>query len=260
MKAVILAGGFGTRISEESGLKPKPMIEIGGKPIIWHIMKIYSYHGINDFIICCGYKGYILKEYFFNYSKHMSDLTVDFSTDSIIFHKKPKETWKVTLVDTGENVMTGGRIKRIRDFVKDETFFLTYGDGVGNVNIKESLEFHKKQKGLVTMTAVKQPGRFGAFTLRKGESKIKNFEEKPQGDGLTNNWINGGFFVIEPEAINYISGDECTWEKEPLENLAKENLLFGFKHLGFWHPMDTLRDKNYLEGLWNSNAAPWKVL
>lgn len=259
MKAVILAGGYGTRISEESGIRPKPMVEIGTKPILWHIMKIYSAHGINDFVICCGYKAHIIKEYFSNYFLHMSDITFDLSNNTMEVHKKHCEPWKVTLIDTGENVMTGGRIKRIEEYVKGETFCLTYGDGVGDVNIRESIEFHKAQKAKVTMTAVQQPGRFGAFTLGQEETVVKHFREKPMGDGVNNAWINGGFFVVEPSAIDYISGDDCVWERDPLEEMAKENQLVAYKHNGFWQPMDTLRDKNYLEDLWLSHKAPWKI-
>lgn len=258
MKAVILAGGFGTRISEESGVRPKPMVEIGGKPILWHIMKIYSYHGINDFVICCGYKGHIIKEYFSNYFLHMSDVTFDLRNNSMEVHKKHSEPWKVTLIDTGENVMTGGRIKRVADHIKDETFCLTYGDGVSDIDITKSIEFHKKSNAIVTLTGVQQPGRFGAFTLNKSESKISSFREKPKGDGIDNAWINGGFFVVEPKALDYISGDDTIWERDPLENIAKANGLAAFRHYGFWQPMDSLRDKNVLEDLWNSGKAEWK--
>lgn len=258
MKAVILAGGFGTRISEESGVRPKPMVEIGGKPILWHIMKIYSSHGINDFVICCGYKGHMIKEYFANYFLQNSDFTMDLKNNKMEIHKQNAEPWKITLVDTGENVMTGGRIKRVADHIKDETFCLTYGDGVSDINIKESIDFHKKNNAMVTLTGVQQPGRFGAFTLGKSGSKITNFREKPKGEGNENAWINGGFFIVEPKALDYISGDDTTWEREPLENIARDGGLAAYKHFGFWQPMDTLRDKNVLEDLWNNQKAPWK--
>ena len=259
MKAVILAGGYGTRISEESGVRPKPMVEIGEKPIIWHIMKIYSHYGINEFIICCGYKGYMIKEYFSNYFLHMSDVTFDLGSNSMEVHRNPKESWKVTLVDTGEKTMTGGRIKRIASYLREETFCLTYGDGVSDVNVKESIEFHKNQNSLVTLTAVQQPGRFGAFPLGKDESKVTTFREKPKGDGIDNAWINGGFFVVEPNAIDYITDDHSVWEREPLEILAKTGQLSAYRHYGFWQPMDTLRDKTLLEDLWQNGDAPWKL-
>ena len=256
MKAVILAGGFGTRISEETNLKPKPMIEIGEKPIIWHIMKIYSYYGINDFIICLGYKGYVIKEYFINYYKHMSDLTIDLSNNDIKIHNNYSESWKITLVNTGEDSMTGGRIKRISEYVKDEDFFcLTYGDGLSNVNIAESINFHKKHQKLATLTAVQPSGRFGALEIEN--NKITKFQEKPKGDG---GYINGGFFILSPKVISYIKdGDKTIWEQSPLQNLAIDQQLMAFKHDGFWQPMDTLRDKNYLDELWNSKNAPWKI-
>jgi glucose-1-phosphate cytidylyltransferase len=259
MKAVILAGGYGTRISEESGIRPKPMVEIGNRPIIWHIMKIYSFHGINEFIICCGYKGYMIKEYFSNYFLRTSDVTFDLGQNSVEIHRNHSESWKVTLVETGEKTMTGGRIKRIAPYLDDETFFLTYGDGVSNINVRESLKFHKEQGGLVTLTAVQQPGRFGAFPLGREDTKIKNFREKPKGDGIDNAWINGGFFVVEPKALDYVTGDHSVWEHEPLEILARTGQLAAFRHYGFWQPMDTLRDKNYLEELWERNEAPWKL-
>ncbi|MBW3468305.1 glucose-1-phosphate cytidylyltransferase [Arthrospiribacter ruber] len=259
MKAVILAGGYGTRISEESGIRPKPMVEIGGKPILWHIMKIYSKYGINEFIICCGYKGYMIKEYFSNYFLYMSDMTFDLEKNEIQVHCKKSEPWKVTLVDTGENVMTGGRIKRVSQFINNETFCLTYGDGVSDVNIKKLIDFHFQKKSTVTLTAVRQPGRFGAFSLKSDQHKIAQFREKPFGDGNDNAWINGGFFVVEPEALNLINGDETVWEKEPLEEVARQGKLNAFKHTGFWQPMDTLRDKNYLEDLWQSGDTPWKI-
>jgi len=259
MKAVILAGGFGTRISEESGVRPKPMVEIGGKPILWHIMKIYSSHGINDFIICCGYKGHMIKEYFSNYFLHTSDVTFDLQKNEMEVLRKNGEPWRVTLVDTGENVMTGGRIKRVADYIKDETFCLTYGDGVSDIDIKATIDFHKAQNAVVTLTAVQQPGRFGAFILDSEDNKISNFKEKPKGDGTNNAWINGGFFIVEPQALDFIIDDQTVWEKEPLEELAKTNKLAAFRHTGFWQPMDTLRDKNLLEEFWNNGSAPWKT-
>ena len=254
MKAVILAGGHGTRISEETHLKPKPMIEIGGKPILWHIMKNYSSHGINDFIICCGYKGYIVKEYFANYFLHMSDVTFDMKNNKMDVHHKSAEPWTVTLVDTGLNTMTGGRLKKIEEYVKDDSFCFTYGDGLSDVNISELIQFHKNNNTKATVTSVQPPGRFG--TLDISGDKITNFKEKPVGDG---NWINGGFFVLEPSIFDYLKDDATVWEREPLEKLAMENQLSAFKHTGFWQPLDTLRDKNYLDTLWNSNNAYWKT-
>ena len=259
MKTVILAGGYGTRISEESGIRPKPMVEIGGKPIIWHIMKIYSHYGINDFIICCGYKGYIIKEYFSNYFLHMSDVTFDMQHNKMEVIRKNVESWKVTLIDTGEGTMTGGRIRLVKDYIGNETFCLTYGDGLSNVNISESIKFHKSQDALVTLTAVRQPGRFGAFTLLSDQSKIQHFREKPKVDGNENAWINGGFFVVEPQAIDYITDNQTVWEKEPLEILAKTGKLAAYRHSGFWQPMDTLRDKQILEDMWRGSNPPWKV-
>ncbi len=253
MKAVILAGGLGTRISEESASKPKPMIEIGGKPILWHIMKLYSANGINDFVICCGYKGYLIKEYFANYFLHMSDVTIDMVKNSIEVHEKKAEPWKVTLVDTGESTQTGGRLKRIAEYVDDD-FCMTYGDGVGSINIRELIKFHKSHGLLATMTAVQPPGRFGALNIK--DNQIQSFLEKPQGDG---GWINGGFFVLKPKVFDLIDGDETVWERKPLEGLAKQKQLQAFFHKGFWQPMDTLRDKNHLEDLWVNNQAPWKV-
>lgn len=256
MKAVILAGGFGTRISEESHLKPKPMIEIGGKPILWHIMKIYSSYGINDFIICCGYKGYCIKEYFAHYFLHEADITFDFrNNNEKIVHSQHAEPWRVTLVDTGLKTMTGGRIKRIKEYVNDETFMLTYGDGVSNVNIKELLQYHRSHKKMATLTSVQPDGRFGALGLTDN-NEVRAFQEKPKGDG---GWINAGFFVLEPEVFDYIDGDKTMFEREPLEKIANKNELIAYKHRGFWQPMDTLRDKNSLEDLWNENKAPWKV-
>ncbi len=255
MKAVILAGGLGTRISEETDLKPKPMIAIGGNPILWHIMKIYSHHGINEFIICCGYKGYVIKEYFANYFLHMSDITFEMSNNSMVVHQQKAEPWKVTLVDTGENTMTGGRLKRVADYVKDEQIFcLTYGDGVSDVNITELIAFHKAQKVKATLTSVIPPGRFGVLEVQG--NKVKSFQEKPQGDGAK---INGGFFVLSPKVIEYIQDDQDIWERGPLERLAKERDLAAYQHGGFWQPMDTLRDKVHLEELWQSGKAPWKV-
>jgi glucose-1-phosphate cytidylyltransferase len=254
MKAVILAGGLGTRISEETHLKPKPMIEIGGRPILWHIMKIYSSHGVNDFIICCGYKGYIIKEYFANYFLHMSDVTFDMVTNQMEVHHKKAEPWKVTLIDTGEETLTGGRLKRVIDYVQNEdSFCFTYGDGVSDVDISRQISFHKHHGKLATVTAVQPPGRFGALLL-KGTS-VCGFQEKPPGDGA---WINGGFFVLNPAVIDSIEGDQCTWEASPLESIARLGQLQAFEHKGFWQPMDTLRDKTYLDQLWASGNAPWK--
>ena len=255
MNAVILAGGLGTRISEDTSTRPKPMIEIGGKPILWHIMKAYSHHGINDFIICCGYKGYVIKEYFANYFLHMSDVTFDMEHNQMEVHQRYAEPWKVTLVDTGEETMTGGRLKRVADYVKDEELFcLTYGDGVSDINITELIAFHKAQNTKATLTATLPPGRFGALDM--SGNKVNSFMEKPQGDGAM---INGGFFVLSPEVINYIKDDKTIWEREPLERLAQEGDLAAFHHTGFWQPMDTLRDKVHLEELWQSGNAPWKV-
>lgn len=254
MKAVILAGGLGTRISEESVLKPKPMIEIGGKPILWHILKIYSAHGINDFIICCGYKGYVIKEYFANYFLHTADVTIDLKQNKLDVHHARGEPWKITLVDTGEETMTGGRIKRVKDYIGNEDFCLTYGDGVSDVNITELIAQHKKSGAIGTVTAVKPPGRFGILNC-EGD-KVKEFVEKPMGDG---GYINGGFFVLKAEAVDLVAGDKTVWEKEPLESMAKKGQLRAFFHHGFWQPMDTLRDKNQLEELWSSGKAPWKV-
>ena len=256
MKAVILAGGFGTRISEETGVKPKPMVEIGDKPILWHIMKIYSAAGIDDFIICLGYKGYMIKEYFATYSLHMSDITFDLRRNDMQVHQNGTESWRVTLVDTGEKTMTGGRIKRIKDYIGGETFCLTYGDGVTDLDIKKLMAFHKDQKALVTLTAVQPPGRFGVFSLDHDQTLISKFREKPKGEGA---WINGGFFVVEPEAINYIEDDSTVWEQEPLLNLAREGQLAAYRHDGFWQNMDTLRDKNVLEELWRGDKPPWKI-
>ena len=252
MQAVILAGGRGTRISEESLLRPKPLIEIGERPIIWHIMKSYSYHGIKDFIICCGYKGELIKEYFSNFGLYSSDITIEVKKNKITFHKKNFENWKITLIDTGIDTQTGGRIKRVRDYLKN-TFCLTYGDGLSDINIKKSIEFHKKNKKIATMTVVQPAGRFGAVKIKK--DLVDKFLEKPAGDG---GWINGGFFVLEKKSLDYIKNDFTIWEQEPLKNLTKQNQLSSFKHKGFWHPMDTIRDKEYLEKEWRKPNCPWK--
>jgi len=254
MKAVILAGGLGTRISEETHLKPKPMIEVGGKPILWHIMKTYCAHGVTDFIICLGYKGYLIKEYFANYYLHTSDVTFDMRDNSMKVHQNAAEPWSVTLVDTGEQTMTGGRLKRIAPYLDDENFCFTYGDGVSDVNITELIEFHRSQHTLASVTAIQPAGRFGALDL--SGNKIAAFEEKPQGDG---SWVNGGYFVLSPKVLDYIDGDATTWEKEPLQALAHAGELSAYKHNGFWHPMDTLRDNNHLNELWDAGKAPWKV-
>lgn len=254
MKAIILAGGLGTRISEESNIRPKPMIEIGGKPILWHIMKSYSAYGINDFVICCGYKGYLIKEYFANYFLHMSDVTIDMTTNAIEIHEKNAEPWRVTMVDTGMETQTGGRLKRVAQYIGDGDFCMTYGDGVGSIDIGALIAFHKEHGKLATMTAVQPPGRFGALEL--DGSCIQSFLEKPQGDG---GWINGGFFVLNPKVLGLIKSSEVIWEREPLEALAVDRQLQAFFHHGFWQPMDTLRDKNHLEDLWSSGHAPWKV-
>jgi len=253
MKAVILAGGLGTRISEESHLKPKPMIEIGGKPILWHIMKTYSAHGINDFIICLGYKGYLIKEYFANYYLHTSDLTFDMQDNSMKVHQNAAEPWKVTLIDTGETTQTGGRLKRVAPYLDDEDFCFTYGDGVSDIDLQALISFHNKQGTLATVTAVQPPGRFGSLDV--SGNKIRAFEEKPQGDG---SWVNGGYFVLSPKVIEYIEDDLSVWEAHALQTLAVEGELSAYHHQGFWHPMDTLRDRTYLESLWSSNQAPWK--
>lgn len=254
MKTLILAGGFGSRISEETNLKPKPMIEIGGKPILWHIMKMYSKYGLNDFVILLGYKGYVIKEYFSNYFLHQSDVTIDMTSNSMEVHNNSSEPWKVTLIDTGANTMTGGRIKRAAKYIGNEPFLLTYGDGVSDIDISASIEFHKKHKKLITMTSVQPAGRFGALDINEDNS-VSSFIEKPNGDG---NWINGGFFVCQPEVLNYIDGDATVFEKKPLEKLATNGELFTYNHYGFWQCMDTLRDKNYLNDLLEKNKAPWK--
>jgi glucose-1-phosphate cytidylyltransferase len=258
MKAVILAGGFGTRLSEETDLRPKPMIEIGGKPILWHIMKTYSTYGIDDFIICLGYRGYVIKEYFANYFLHLSNVTFDLRRNQMQVHdgNTEVEPWRVTLVDTGETTMTGGRLRRVREYIGSETFCLTYGDGVSDVDIGALIEFHRQRGSLATLTAVLPPGRFGALKLGVDGSAIATFTEKPEGDG---GWVNGGYFVLEPVVIDRIEGDATSWEREPLESLARDGAISAFKHHGFWQPMDTLRDKHQLEGLWRSGSAPWKV-
>lgn len=255
MKAVILAGGLGTRISEETHLKPKPMIEIGGKPVLWHIMKTYSAHGVNDFIICCGYKGYVIKEYFANYFLHMSDVTFDMASNQMEVHQRKAEPWRVTLVDTGDETMTGGRLRRVQEYVRDEdAFCFTYGDGVSDIDITRELAFHKQHGRWATVTAVQPPGRYGALQM-EGE-RVAGFAEKPRGDG---GLINGGFFILSPKCIDLISGDATSWEAEPLSRLAAQGELMAFRHDGFWQPMDTLREKNMLEELWAGGNAPWKV-
>jgi glucose-1-phosphate cytidylyltransferase len=254
MEAVILCGGQGTRLREETEFKPKPMVEIGGKPILWHIMKIYSAHAINDFILCLGYKGYVIKEYFANYFLHMSDVTFDMAGNKMEVHQNSAEPWKVTLVDTGENTMTGGRLKRVRQYLGNEAFCMTYGDGVADVDIAKLVAFHKRQGRLATLTAIQPPGRFGTINMDKQE--IVSFEEKPHG---SHGWINGGYFVLDPAVIDYIEGDHTVWERDTLERLAREGRLAAFLHTGFWHCMDNLRDKNYLDEVWNSGHVPWKV-
>lgn len=255
MKAVILAGGLGTRLSEETSVKPKPMVEIGGKPILWHIMKLYSAHGINDFIICCGYKGYVIKEYFANYFLHMSDVTFDMQNNEMTVHRKRAEPWTVTLVDTGDKSMTGGRLGRVAEHIKDEeAFCFTYGDGVGDIDIARTIDFHKSHGKKATLTAAYPPGRFGALDIQAGQ--VNSFKEKPKGDGAM---INGGFFVLSPEVLKYIGDDSTVWEQYPLNQLAEDGELMAYEHHGFWQPMDTLRDKVYLEELWQEHKAPWKV-
>jgi len=253
MKAVILAGGLGTRLSEETVMRPKPMVEVGGMPILWHILKIYSAHGINDFVICAGYKGYVIKEYFANYFLHMSDVTFDMRENKMEVHHKRAEPWRVTIVDTGDDTLTGGRIKRIEPYV-DDTFCLTYGDGVADLDVTASIAYHRKQGLKATMTAVQPSGRFGALGLDNG--RVSSFQEKPAGDG---SWVNGGFFVLEPAIFGEIAGDDCIWERAPLEQLTQQNQLAAFEHRGFWQPMDTLRDKMHLEQLWDEHRAPWKI-
>ncbi|MDQ0062049.1 glucose-1-phosphate cytidylyltransferase [Paenibacillus harenae] len=254
MKAVILAGGLGTRLSEETDVKPKPMVEIGGNPILWHIMKMYSVHGINDFVICLGYKGYVIKEFFSNYFLHQSDVTFDLVGNKVEVHNTNSEPWRVTLVDTGSNTMTGGRLKRVKKYLDNDTFCFTYGDGVSDVNIRHLVDYHKQQGAKATLTAVEPPGRFGALQIE--HEKVKQFHEKPRGEG---SWINGGFFVLEPDVFQYITDDSTIWELDPLERLAREGQLVSYKHNGFWQPMDTLRDRLKLEELWATGEAPWKV-
>jgi glucose-1-phosphate cytidylyltransferase len=255
MKAVLLAGGLGTRISEETIVKPKPMVEIGGKPILWHIMKLYSAHDVNEFVVCCGYKGYLIKEYFANYFLHMSDVTFDMGENRMTVHQRYAEPWRVTLVDTGEETLTGGRLKRVAEYVKDEAAFcFTYGDGLADIDIRKLAAFHRGHGKLATVTAVQPPGRYGAVELEG--ARVRGFAEKPRGDG---GWINGGFFVLHPKVIDYIRGDETSWETEPLARLAADGELCAFEHRGFWQPMDTLREKNLLEDLWAKGSAPWKV-
>ena len=260
MKAVILAGGFGTRISEESGVRPKPMVEIGGKPLIWHIMKIYHTQGINDFVILCGYKGHMIKEYFANYKLHNSDVTFDFANNEIVHHKNGAEKWKVTLVDTGEDAMTGGRLLRARHHIGNERFLMTYGDGLSDIDIKKLIASHENTKGaLATVTAVPSPGRFGAFTLKSKDTKVSKFREKPSGDGVEEAWISGGYFVMEPGIFDYIKDIGTMWEQEPMQKIAQEGKLHAYRHEGFWHPIDTLRDKNVIEKMWAAGKAPWKI-
>jgi len=261
MKAVILAGGYGTRISEESGVRPKPMIEIGGKPILWHIMKIYAHHGITEFVVCCGYKGHIIKQYFANYFLHNCDVTFRMDRDEMQIHRTHAEPWTVTLVDTGQETMTGGRLRRVREYVGNDTFCLTYGDGVSDVDIQASIRHHRAEGAQATLTAVRQPGRFGMFSLTGNKDRVGSFEEKPEEKlgGEATPWINGGFFVLEPSVFDYIDDDATVWEKGPLEKMATDGVLSAYRHTGFWQPMDTLRDKNVLEDLWKTGQAPWKV-
>jgi len=256
MKAVILAGGYGTRISEESSVRPKPMVEIGPQPILWHIMQIYAHHGINDFVVALGYRGNMIKEYFANYFLANADVTFDLGKNEMEVHHRRVEPWRVTLVDTGENSMTGGRLRRVRDYIDGETFCMTYGDGVSDVDVRASIDFHRKEGCLATMAAIKPPGRFGAFSLHPGDKRVQHFVEKPQGDGA---WINGGFFVLEPGVLDYIESDSEPWERAPMQKLAEAGQLAAYRHTGFWQPMDTLRDKTVLEELWASGKAPWKV-
>ncbi|MBA2360696.1 MAG: glucose-1-phosphate cytidylyltransferase [Actinobacteria bacterium] len=256
MKAVILAGGFGTRISEESAVRPKPMVEIGGRPILWHILKIYSAHGINDFVIAAGYKGYMIKEYFANYFLHSSDVTIDLERNEVTTHVSSAEPWRITIVDTGEETMTGGRLRRLREYVEGERFCLTYGDCVADLDVTAEVAFHDASGGMATLTVVQPPGRFGAVNLASGSDQVTEYAEKPAGDG---GWVNGGFFVVEPSALDYIGGDETIWEHEPLGRLADEGKLFAYRHRGFWHPMDTLRDRMTLEEMWAEKSAPWRV-
>lgn len=257
MKTVLLAGGFGTRISEESGIRPKPMVEIGGKPILWHIMKIYAFYGIREFIICIGYKGNIIKDFFANYFLYQSDVTFDLKYNTMSILNNQSEDWKVTLVDTGLHTMTGGRLKRVKEYIGNETFCMTYGDGVSDVNINELIDFHKEQKSIATLTAVQEPGRFGTISLKGEQTRVTNFREKQNDENTA--WINGGFFVLEPEVFDFIDDDTTVFEKAPLERLAVNSQLCAYRHTGFWQPMDTIRDKNVLEDLWASGRAPWKV-
>ncbi len=256
MQAVILAGGLGTRIAEETSIRPKPMVEVGGRPILWHIMKIYAAHGVRDFIICCGYRGEVIKEYFANYLIRTADVTIDLRKNEIDVHHTNTEDWRVTLIDTGDTTGTGGRLRRVKPYLEDNSFFFTYGDGVANIDVTAALAFHKQQGTLATLTAVQPPGRFGAFKLSDVDSRIASFREKPKGDGA---WINGGFFILEPGAVDYVTDDQLFWEQSPLEKLADEGQLSAFKHRGFWYAMDTLRDKQVLEEYWNSGEAPWKI-
>ena len=254
MRAVILAGGLGTRLAEETSVRPKPMVEIGGKPVLWHLMKLYSHHGVNDFVICLGYRGYVIKEYFANYFLHTSDVTFDLAENRMEVRHRHCEPWRVTLVDTGEHTQTGGRLRRVREYVGDDAFCFTYGDGLSDVDVSSLIRFHREQRRLATVTAVQPPGRFGALDI--AGARIMRFEEKPQGDGA---WVNGGFFVLEPDAVDYVSDDATVWEREPVERLARDAQLSAYTHRGFWQPMDTLRDRTLLEGLWQSGRAPWKV-
>ena len=256
MQAVILAGGLGTRLSEETTVRPKPMVEIGGRPILWHIMKTYAAHGVTDFIICCGYRGDVIKEYFANYLLRTADVTIDLRKNEIDVHHSTTEDWRVTLIDTGPDTGTGGRLRRVKNYIDNDTFAFTYGDGVANIDITASLEFHRAQKTLATLTAVQPPGRFGSFKLSESSGLISSFREKPRGDGA---WINGGYFLLEPAAIDYVTDDALFWEQTPLENLAKDRQLSAYRHLGFWYAMDTLRDKQVLEEYWRDGEAPWKV-
>jgi glucose-1-phosphate cytidylyltransferase len=256
MKVVILAGGYGTRISEETAVLPKPLVEIGGKPILWHIMKIYSAHGLNDFVVCCGYKGHLIKRYFNDFFVQNSDVTIDLKNNQVEVHRTAAEPWRITLVDTGEDTMTGGRVSRVRQHIGRDTFCLTYGDGVSDVDITAAIRFHREHGKLATLTAVQPPGRFGAFTLAADDPQVGSFTEKPRGDGA---WINGGFFVLEPKVLDYIAGDETVWEQDPMRNLAHEGQLMAYRHTGFWHAMDTLRDKQVLQKMWESGDAPWTV-
>lgn len=257
MKAVILAGGYGTRISEESGVRPKPMVEVGGRPILWHIMKLYAHHGIREFVVCCGYKGHMIKQYFADYFLHNADVTFQMDRNEMQVHRTNAEPWRVTLVDTGQETMTGGRLRRVREHIGNETFCMTYGDGVGDIDIREAVRFHRQQGVLATLTAVRQPGRFGVFNLSETDSAIHSFTEKPEGGETP--WINGGFFVLEPGVFDYLEDDQTIWEKAPLERLAIAGELAAYRHDGFWQPMDTLRDRNLLEDLWQQGKARWKV-